>query len=301
MTADWLKELAALDCGALLTDASLAARTTLRVGGVAQALLILERIEAVPKVLGVCQAAGVPWRFLGAGSNVLVTEGSLSGLTIATGRLRQVMVTGPVVEVAAGAALINVVSSGHGAGLTGMEWAGGIPATVGGAVVMNAGAHGGSISDHLVEALVVCDAQPARWIGASELAYGYRHSALIGSGQGVLAARFQLQRGDVAAARVRLAEALAHRRRTQPQGKNAGSMFKNPPQHSAGQLIEAAGGKGYRIGDVQISELHANFFLNLGSATAGDVLALVEWAKERVAETSGQQLELEVRVWRADA
>ncbi len=300
MSMGWQEKISDLGCGELLAGASLAARTTLRVGGDAQALLLLEQADGLGAVLGICQAAGVPWRFLGAGSNVLVTDGILPGLTIATGRLRQVTVTGSVLEAAAGATLIGAISAGHKAGLVGMEWAGGIPATVGGAVVMNAGANGGSIADHLIEALVVSPNEPGRWLAAKDLAYGYRHSSLQDGRDGVLAARFRLERGDLTAAQGRLAEVLAHRRRTQPQGKNAGSMFKNPPEASAGQLIEAAGGKGHQIGGVRISDLHANFFLNLGAGTAQDVLALIEWAKRQVARTSGQELELEVRVWRAD-
>lgn len=301
MSAGWLDAIGEVGAGRVLADEPLARRTTLRVGGTAEGLLVLEDPERLPAVLLTCRQLGVPWRFLGAGSNVLVTDGRLAGLTIATGGLRELAVSGEVVSAGAGVMLLSLIGFAHRAGLTGMEWAAGIPGTVGGGVVMNAGAQGGDVSDHLLEAQLASADGQIRWVPAQELALRYRHSRLQETDEAVLAGRFRLVRGDVAAAEARLRAVLAHRRATQPQGKNAGSMFKNPPGQSAGRLIEMAGGKGRRLGDAEISPLHANFILNLGQATAQDVLTLADWAKGQVAAAFGQELELEVRVWHADA
>ncbi len=301
MSVGWIDAIDEVGAGRVLADEPLAGRTTLRVGGRAEGLLVLDDRERLPAVLMACRRMGVPWRFLGAGSNVLVTDGRLSGLTIATGQLRDLAVSGEVVSAGAGVMLLSLIGFAHRAGLTGMEWAAGIPGTVGGGVVMNAGAQGGEISDHLLAAELASADGQIRWVPVQDLGLRYRHSRLQETDDAVVAGRFRLDRGDVATAEARLRTVLAHRRATQPQGKNAGSMFKNPPGQSAGQLIEMAGGKGRRLGDAEISTVHANFILNLGQARATDVLALADWAKGEVAAAFAQELELEVRVWHADA
>lgn len=180
-----------------------------------------------------------------------------------------------------------------------MEWAIAVPGTVGGAVVNNAGAHGGDIASSLLRARIF-EPGKTHWVAASELEYAYRGSLLKSRADRrffVLEAEFALQRADRDAVGAKMAQFNAYRRRTQPPGASLGSIFKNPPGDFAGRLIEAAGLKGERIGGVQISPRHANFFVNLGeTATARDYWRLVQLVQERVKKATGVTLELEVQL-----
>ncbi|MBI4770931.1 MAG: UDP-N-acetylmuramate dehydrogenase [Chloroflexi bacterium] len=183
-------------------------------------------------------------------------------------------------------------------GLAGLEWAATVPGTVGGAVVGNAGAHGGDIAGALRMADILQRSGERGWLPAAALGYEYRSSRLKRApGQEVvLAAQFSLERGDRQAAQAKVEAFSARRKRSQPPGASMGSMFKNPPGDYAGRLIEAAGLKGARIGKAEISSLHANFFVNPGGARAEDVLALIRLAQERVKQQFGVTLELEVEL-----
>lgn len=295
---NWIDELRDTRAGRVEEAARLDRLTTLRVGGPAEALLHLEDPSRLPAALAVLARRGVPWRFLGNGSNVIVRDGGVGGVVILMTALRDLTTEGETVTAGAGVSLIGLVQAGHRQGLLGMEWASGIPGSVGGAIVMNAGAHGHETAEFLKAALVVePGGAEARWVDGAQLAYAYRHSRLQSDESGVLAGRFRLRRGDVAEGRRLLRGFLLDRKAKQPTGNNAGSMFKNPPGDYAGRLIEAAGGKGHREGGAEISTLHGNFFLNTGTATAKDVLRLVDWARAAVRKSSGKDLELEVEVW----
>ncbi|MBO9309835.1 MAG: UDP-N-acetylmuramate dehydrogenase, partial [Chloroflexi bacterium] len=198
-----------------------------------------------------------------------------------------------------GAALIGLARESIARGWAGLTWAIGIPGTLGGAVVNNAGAYGGEIAQCLLWAEIAEPAQPTRRWSCAELAYAYRESALKRRELpfAVLRAALQLQPGaDPAALRAEAESHSAHRRRTQPNGASLGSMFKNPPNDYAGRLIEAAGLKGTRVGGVLISPQHANWFINTGDGTADDYLALIRLAQQRVYEQFGVQLELEIEL-----
>jgi UDP-N-acetylmuramate dehydrogenase len=188
-------------------------------------------------------------------------------------------------------------------GLAGLEWAAGIPGTLGGAVVGNAGAHGGDIAGNLIVAEILQPVDDTKVsaresLSPEQLAFSYRSSLLKRQpGTGILlSALLRLQQSTPQVVQAKIDEFVAYRRRTQPPGASMGSMFKNPPGDFAGRLIEAAGLKGSRQGDAQISPLHANFFINLGSATAADVAGLIQLARQTVAEKFDQQLELEIQL-----
>jgi UDP-N-acetylmuramate dehydrogenase len=184
-------------------------------------------------------------------------------------------------------------------GWRGLEWAIGVPATVGAAVVTNAGAHGGAVSANLVRAEILdVRTQGRRWWTRDELQYAYRTSLLKQHPNEyvVLRAEFELQRDDAANCIARMNQYTEHRRKTQPTDPSIGSMFKNPPGDYAGRLIEAAGLKGARVGNVQVSQVHANFFVNLGGATASDVMQLVKIVQDAVREKFKVELELEIQL-----
>ena len=184
-------------------------------------------------------------------------------------------------------------------GLSGLEWAIAVPGTVGGAVVNNAGAHESDIANSLASALIYEAEHGERWYGTDDLEYAYRHSWLKRRADRryfVKGARFQLRRDDPALIQARMDHNNDHRRRTQPPGASLGSIFKNPPGDYAGRLIEAAGLKGLSVGSVQVSPVHANFFVNRGdSATARDYMALICQVRERVYEAFNVRLELEIQ------
>lgn len=293
----WIHRLEALGAGRVDQGASLQPHTTLRVGGGVNVFLHLSRPEVLPEVLKLFRQEGVPYRFLGNGSNVLAMDGGFAGAVIHMGDLKGIRFDGEIAEAESGVPLIGLIQAGLRQGLTGMEWACGIPGSVGGAVVMNAGSYGKETKDHLVEALLVRPDGTLGWVEADRLDYTYRHSALQSHDTAVLAARFRLAPGDKEEGQARVKNFLADRKRKQPVGNNAGSMFKNPPGDFAGRLIEAAGGKGRQMGQAKISDLHANFFLNLGGARAADIMGLAQWAGGAVLDRFGISLVLEVEVW----
>lgn len=277
--------------------------TSFRIGGPADLLVRLERSAELLRSMELAARWGVPYLVLGAGTNVLVADEGVRGLVLvngcagmgepeaqADGRYR--------LWVESGVRLPALVSALAKRGWSGMEWAMGIPGTVGGAVVANAGAFGGCFADSLSR-LEVADAEGRlhTW-GKAELQPGYRTSALREEPQGRVVTRVELvlERGDGAAIERKLAEYAERRRETQPTEPSAGSVFKNPPGVSAGQLIEEAGLKGFAKGDAQVSPKHANFVVNHGRASASDVLYLVEVVKDRVQKRFGIELELEIEL-----
>jgi UDP-N-acetylmuramate dehydrogenase len=284
----------------------LARHTSARVGGPADYLATAESAGELAELVRAAWRLAVQPLILGGGSNVLVSDAGVRGLVILN-RARALEFrqggpgTPPSVWAESGANLGALARQCGLRGLAGLEWAATVPGTVGGAVFGNAGAHGGELGGSLVVAEILQqDGTVRRW-NPAELAFEYRASRLKrlkaqGRATVILAAELRLAEGEPATLQARMEEFTAHRRRTQPPGASLGSMFKNPPGDYAGRLIEAAGLKGARLGQAQISPLHANFFVNLGQARAADILALIHKAHAAVLKQFGVDLELEVEL-----
>lgn len=292
----------------LQEQAPLARHTAARLGGNADALLEVESAQELADAVWLAWEQGWPLLILGGGSNVLVSDAGVRGLVILN-RARQVRFNEqdepPTVWAESGANFGLLARQAAQLGLGGLEWAAGIPGTLGGAVVGNAGAHGSDMSSNLLLAEIlhhprsVQQGEPQRqeW-PMQKLEYAYRSSILKRQTNPmvVLAALLRLERSTPDQVQARMDEYVAYRRRTQPPGASLGSMFKNPPGDFAGRLIEAAGLKGARIGDAQISPVHANFFINLGNASARDIRALIELAQDTVLRKFAVALELEIEL-----
>lgn len=284
----------------IVPGAPLAKLTTFKVGGCAQWLALPKTPEQLQAALSWGRAQGLSITMLGAGSNLLISDYGLPGVVICTRSLRYSNFDpkSGLVVAAAGEPWSSLAWKAARHGLKGFEWTIGIPGTVGGAVVMNAGAHGGETADILVRAEVVSPDGQLSVLTPADLGFRYRTSNLQGSALIVTQATFQLSPGhDPATIKAATAADLKQRRQTQPYHlPNCGSVFRNPRPHGAGRLIEEAGLKGYQIGQAQISTLHANFIVNLGGATAQEVLALIRHAQAVVYERNGVQLETEVKM-----
>ncbi|MCY4466011.1 MAG: UDP-N-acetylmuramate dehydrogenase [Chloroflexi bacterium] len=284
----------------LQRNQSLARYTAARLGGPADYLYIAKdpTYTDIKRLLPKAWAHDMPVTVIGGGANILVSDAGIRGLVIVN-RAARIEHCGTTVQTAAGTSLIHLARFCQEQGLGGMEWAIAVPGTVGGAVVNNAGAHGGDIASNLLRARIF-EPGNTNWMAAKELDYAYRHSLLKSRADRrffVLEAEFALQRTDRDSVGAKMANNNAYRRRTQPPGASLGSIFKNPPEDFAGRLIEAAGLKGERMGGVQISPRHANFFVNLGgTATARDYWQLVLLVQERVKRATGVTLELEVQL-----
>jgi UDP-N-acetylmuramate dehydrogenase len=281
-------------------NAPLGARTTLRVGGAAAVLLTIDGPADLAELAPVLAACGGPVLVVGHGSNLLVADAGFDGVAVVLGdgfaRAQWRDVDDRVV-VTAGAAISLPVLARRLAddGVVGFEWAVGVPGTIGGAVAMNAGGHGGDMAGCVDAAEVVSGATGAILRPAAALGFRYRGSA-IGPGELVSGATLVLARGDRTDARAQISEIVRWRREHQPGGANCGSVFQNPPGTSAGELIERAGLRGFRLGTARVSEKHANFIMADEGGAADDVLALMRAVREAVAASSGVTLVSEVRV-----
>jgi UDP-N-acetylmuramate dehydrogenase len=273
-------------------------------GGPADYLAIADSAAELAELVRGARTLGLEPVILGGGSNVLVSDAGVRGLVIVNrARLITFRETAelPTVWAESGANLGALARQCCARGLGGLEWAATVPGTVGGAVAGNAGAHGGDLAGNLVLAEILHhDGSVRRWAPAG-LEFAYRTSRLkrlkaLGQPAVVLAAELALTRGDPRALQAKVDEFVAHRKHTQPPGASLGSMFKNPPGDYAGRLIEAAGLKGLRLGQAEISPRHANFFVNLGEARAADVFALIQRAHAAVLAQSGVDLQLEVEL-----
>jgi len=283
----------------LQINAPLAPYTSARIGGPADALLVVDSSKALLDAAEILWDLAVPFMILGGGSNVLVADQGFRGCVLLN-HARMVrfeeMDQEQYVWAESGASFGSLARRAVDRGWSGLEWAVTIPGTVGGAVVGNAGAHGGDVAGALAMAEILQPGIPPEPWPVERLEYAYRSSWLKRNpGQAVvLAAQFQLEQGSRADTKALAGTFVSQRQATQPSGASWGSMFKNPPGESAGKLIEAAGYKGYQVGAVQVSEKHANFFINLGGATAVDVLALIRTVQAEVFARFGVQLELEI-------
>lgn len=270
----------------LAPQVSLQKLNTFRVGGSAEWLALPRQRQDFEALLGWATHLGLPITVLGAGSNLLISDQGLPGLVVCTRRWRSTYFDDAQgrITVAAGEPLPTLAWKAAKQGWRGLEWAVGIPGTVGGAVVMNAGAHGGCTADSLVSATVLDPERGIIEVFPQDLAFAYRTSVLQGARRVVLEATFQLEPGhDPAVVTADTLSGLNRRRSTQPYDwPNCGSVFRNPLPRTAGGLIEQTGLKGHCIGKAQVADLHANFILNLGGARAEDVYRLIRHVQERV-------------------
>ena len=290
----------------LLTDAPMSRYTTLRVGGPAEVLCEIASVEQLTWALGCARAQGVPVTLLGNGSNTLVRDGGLRGLTLHIGEgFSDVSAPVPLpdgrmaITAQSGATLQRLSNMAADHALAGMEFASGIPGTVGGAVYMNAGAYGGEMKDVVSHVTAMLPDGSAASYDNAAMEFGYRHSCLCDMAQPpvVTSVTVLLRPGDEDTIRATMREFSARRREKQPlAAPSCGSTFKRPEGQFAGPLIEQAGLKGYRIGGACVSPLHAGFLVNDQNGTAADYLALIAHVQRTVLERSGVRLEPEVRI-----
>ncbi len=286
----------------ILKNEPMSRHTTFRVGGPADVLFLPESGEQVARALAAAKALDAPAYVVGNGSNLIVRDGGVRGLVVALGEgMGAITRDGNVVTAQAGASLARVAAFAQAEGLSGLEFASGIPGTLGGGCAMNAGAYGGQLSDVLIDAEVLTDGAVAT-LTREEMDMGYRTTRPLREGGVVLSARFALTEDDPQAIASRMRELNARRRDKQPLNyPSAGSTFKRPEGYFAGALIEGAGLKGRSVGGAQVSEKHAGFIVNTGGATAADILALIRIVQDEVRARYGVALETEVRVIGEDA
>lgn len=288
-----------LDGDYAVCDEPMAEHTTFRIGGNAAVFVQPTDGESVAQILHLCKLAGAPVRFLGCGSDLLVSDDGLDCVVVHIGEaMSQIIVDGERLEVQAGATNRDVAEAACRAGLSGYEFASGIPGTVGGAAIMNAGAYGGEFKD--VCEYVGCilpTGEYARYT-AEDAQWAYRSSVFDKDGCAIIEVRLKLKHDDEGAIRARMDDLQKRREEKQPLDlPSAGSTFKRPEGHFAGKLIQDAGLRGFMVGGAQVSEKHTGFVVNAGHATAQDVRSLIAHVREEVDRQFGVKLEPEVRMW----
>ena len=281
----------------VLFEEPIAGHVTFRVGGPADYYVRVSDAEELKQVIALCRAREIPWFVLGNGSNLLVGDGGIRGVVLEIQRdYAEVQVDGVKVTAQAGALLSRIAAAALREGLTGFEFAAGIPGTIGGACVMNAGAYGGELKDVLREVKVLTPDGEVKELPAEELQLGYRTSVIPEKGYIVLEATLELKEGKPEEIKA-VMEGLKERRiDKQPlEYPSAGSTFKRPEGYFAGKLIQDAGLRGFQVGGAQVAEKHCGFVINKEHATAADVLELIRQVQEKVLADSGVKLETEVK------
>ena len=282
----------------IAVDVPMGALTTYRVGGRAAAMVVVDDHETLSAVAAAVAGTGIPVMTLGRGSNMLVADRGFDGLVVhMAGDYAAINVVDETIVIAGAAAKLPVVArTTVGYGLTGFEWAVGVPGSIGGAVRMNAGGHGADMRDTLLDADIVdFAAGERRIVPAEELQLSYRHSALR-TDELVVGCRLSLSPGDERKGKAEMAEIVQWRRDNQPGGQNAGSVFTNPEGDSAGRLIDTAGGKGLRVGSAEVSEKHANFIQADEGGSAADVLQVMIEVRTLVEYAHGVVLQPETHL-----
>ena len=276
----------------------MARQTTWKIGGPADLLVVPKNSDDIIRVINACREYDVPWWVMGSGSNLLVLDGGIRGVVIKTaGGLTDCRWQGNRIEAGSGVFLPRLAKEAAERGLCGLEWCAGVPASAGGAVVMNAGVGDVSFGDFVQAVNLVDDAGISRRMARQELAFAYRCSVLQNKPLIVTGISLELPQGDRQACAENIKTFLQKRQASQPQQfPTAGSVFKNPAGEYAGRLLEAAGSKGLQIGAAQVSLKHANFIVNLGGAKAADVLQLISEMQARVAEKFQIRLETEIHI-----
>ena len=287
----------AISAASVREQEPMSAHTTFRAGGPARYFVTPEGEKELAAVLAACREAEKAYYILGNGSNLLVGDGGFRGVVLQIfKKMNDVRVEGERVTAQAGVLLSKVASAAYNASLTGLEFAAGIPGTLGGAVRMNAGAYGGEMKQVLESAVVLTQEGELLTIPVEELGLAYRTSVVEKKDYVVVEATLRLKKGEQAAIREMMDDLKQRRVTKQPlEFGSAGSTFKRPEGYFAGKLIEDAGLRGFRIGDAQVSEKHCGFVINRGNATAAQVCELMQEVVKKVEETSGVTLEPEVK------
>lgn len=281
----------------VLAKELMASHTTFRIGGPADYFVMPETTEELSAVLKLCKEEKIPYFILGNGSNLLVGDKGFRGIVIQLYKnFDGIRIDGTTVTAKAGAMLIRTAKEAGKAGLTGLEFASGIPGTIGGAMVMNAGAYGGEMKDVVTAVTVLTKDGEIRKLTGEEMKFRYRGSVIEDEGYIVLEAAMQLKKGDLQEIQSRMEELSLQRRTKQPiEYPSAGSTFKRPEGYFAGKLIMDAGLRGFSVGGAQVSEKHCGFVINAGGATAADVMQLMKEVSDRVEAEFGVPLEPEVK------
>lgn len=281
----------------ILRDEYLKNHTYTKLGGKADFFITPETYEEVQNVVKLCRQEQIPLTLIGNGSNLIVRDGGIRGVVLSLIRLNKISADGTKITAQSGASIIDTSRAALEARLSGLEFACGIPGTVGGAVFMNAGAYGGEVKDVLESVLVVTKEGDIIRRSAADLKLGYRTSKIQTNGDIVLEAIFRLKEGNYEEIKA-VMDDLTHRRESkQPlEYPSCGSVFKRPPGYYAGKLIQDSGLQGTRIGGAEVSKKHAGFIVNVDNATASDYIALIEHVQKTVKEKFGVTLEREVRI-----
>ena len=271
--------------------------TTFKIGGPAQYYVTPESVTQIQEVVSLCKDKNIPLHVIGNGSNILVGDDGVDGVVLALfNTFSDYEIKDNVITAQAGMSLIKLAVIALREGLTGLEFASGIPGSVGGAVYMNAGAYDGQMKDVVTSVTVLDEAGNIRILGRDELDMGYRRSAVAKHNMIVLQVIIELKAGDKEQIKDRMNQLSELRKQKQPlEYPSAGSTFKRPEGYFAGKLIADAGLKGYSIGGAAVSEKHAGFVVNMGGATAKDVVELTDYIKKRIIEQFGVTLELEIK------
>ncbi|USK56925.1 UDP-N-acetylmuramate dehydrogenase [Cytobacillus solani] len=296
---EFITKLQELNIGIVKENELLANHTTMKIGGPADIFIEPSSIENMIKTMDLINEYNVKWTAIGRGSNLLVSDLGIEGAVIKLGRgMSGLAVNGTEVKAGSGYSLVSLSTQLSRQGLSGVEFASGIPGSVGGAVFMNAGAHGSDISNILTKALILFENGKVEWLSNKEMMFSYRTSVLQKKRPGVvLEAVFQLQSGDKDVIFSEMQKNKEYRKETQPWNfPCAGSIFRNPLPNHAGKLVQDAGLKGYSIGGAKISDMHGNFIVNTGNATAQDVLSLIRYIKEKIYELYQIEMHTEVEI-----
>nr|WP_295971546.1 UDP-N-acetylmuramate dehydrogenase [uncultured Bacillus sp.] len=296
---DFIAELKSMNVGQVKEYEPLASHTTIKIGGPADLFIEPSSIENLEKVMEWIRHHHLKWRVIGRGSNLLVSDNGIEGAVIKLGeKLNGMEIYGSNLIVGAGYSLISLAVSAGKQGLSGLEFASGIPGSVGGAVYMNAGAHGSDISKVLTEAHILFEDGAFEWLSNEEMEFAYRTSLLQKKRPGIVVeAKFQLTPGNRDEIVSVMQKNKDYRKETQPWNYPcAGSIFRNPLPLYAGRLIQDSGLKGYKIGGAQISHMHGNFIVNAGNAKAEDVLQLIEFARKTIFDKYQVKMETEVEI-----
>ena len=280
-------------------DVPMQRHTSFRIGGPARRMAFPVNREQLVILLGLAQECGIKPFILGKGTNLLVADEGLDTLVIKTEQMNAIRQLDDVtLEADAGISLARLAVFAQQNGLAGLEFAHGIPGSLGGAVFMNAGAYGGEMKQVVIEVAALFE-DGVRYLTAEEAQFDYRHSVFSNTDAVVLGAKLRLEKGDSAEIRARMDDLMARRKQSQPlEYPSAGSTFKRPTGYFAGTLIEQTGLKGLTVGGAQVSEKHAGFVINIGGATCADVTELIAQVQQRVLDAHGVQLEPEVKIIR---
>lgn len=299
MVMDVVKELNRIIADdQILLDVPMKDYTSMRVGGNAKVLVLPSTVSEIAEIIKLLNNYIIPYYVIGNGTNLIFSDYGYNGVIIKlSDNFSSMTVDGNVITSRSGASIVSVSNLACENSLSGLEFAAGIPGTVGGAVVMNAGAYDGEMKDVVFETTCIDNAAGIVRLGCEDMQFGYRTSRMQKENLIVLEVKMRLREGNKDEIRSKMKELNRRRREKQPLNyPSSGSIFKRPAGHYAGKLIEDAGLKGYRIGGAQVSDKHCGFIINTGTATASDVIELIELVKRRVFETSGVILHQEVKI-----